>query len=391
MEPDAAVTRYLDRYAEPESQLTEVAGKSWDHVLVIPAHRETAESVHAVWQKLSADFLAIVVINSNIENDDSSVQLARELAETSSPELLLVNKYSAGRTIPVRQGVGLARKIGCDIALSLITSGHVRSSWIHTTDADAVLPEDYFEALPTDDVAMVYPFRHIADEGVALEVSLYDLSLLVYPAGLKQAGSVYAFPTVGSTIACQAQAYARVRGFPRRNTGEDFYLLNKISKLGTIGTTDRTPIELSGRFSDRVPIGTGQAISRIGKLDDALSQYQFDHPDCFQILGDFLQFQEELCTSLPESCRHPDSRVQAWCESSGFVHHYGKKRQQSPSSHVMKKFLDDWFDGLRTRQFIHSIRDHSLGTVNATTLCRHYNIAGTDLTGLRARLAASIY
>jgi hypothetical protein len=40
--------------------------------------------------------------------------------------------------LPHKEGVGLARKIGCDIALSLYERGTLKSRWLHTTDADAI-------------------------------------------------------------------------------------------------------------------------------------------------------------------------------------------------------------------------------------------------------------
>ena len=42
------------------------------------------------------------------------------------------------------QGVGLARKIGCDIALKLYHSDVVKTAWIFTTDADVILPNELF-------------------------------------------------------------------------------------------------------------------------------------------------------------------------------------------------------------------------------------------------------
>ena len=45
-------------------------------------------------------------------------------------------------------------------------------------------------------------------------------------------------------------------GFPRRNATEDFYILNKLAKVGSIARLAGTPVILEGRLSDRVPIGT---------------------------------------------------------------------------------------------------------------------------------------
>ena len=52
---------------------------------------------------------------------------------------------------------------------------------------------------------------------------------------MKYARSPYAFHTIGSTMAVSANHYAKVRGFPKREAGEDFYLLNKLAKVKTLG------------------------------------------------------------------------------------------------------------------------------------------------------------
>ncbi len=74
---------------------------------------------------------------------------------------------------------------------------------------------------------------------VFLATQLYELSLRYYVAGMKFARSPYAFHTIGSSMAVSPVHYARVRGFPKREAGEDFYLLNKLAKLGSVLELDR--------------------------------------------------------------------------------------------------------------------------------------------------------
>ena len=64
--------------------------------------------------------------------------------------------------------------------------------------------------------------------------ALYELRLHHYVLGLEYAGSPYAYHTLGSCLAVKADAYAQVRGFPKRAGAEDFYLLNKLAKLGAM-------------------------------------------------------------------------------------------------------------------------------------------------------------
>ena len=76
---------------------------------------------------------------------------------------------------------------------------------------------------------------------------LYEYSLRYYVAGLTYAQSPYAFHTIGSTMAVNAEHYASVRGFPRREAGEDFYLLNKLAKVGSVHTLEENNAMRSDR------------------------------------------------------------------------------------------------------------------------------------------------
>ena len=146
---------------------------------------------------------------------------------------------SKGLDLPSKTGVGLARKIAADVALKLISDGKIKTTWVHCTDADVILPTDYF--IFTNKIqncsAAIYPYFHKQEHDDELRkksMLLYELSLRHYVNGLLYAKSNYAHHTIGSTIAVDLEAYAKVRGFPARESGEDFYILNKLSKIGRI-------------------------------------------------------------------------------------------------------------------------------------------------------------
>ena len=109
---------------------------------------------------------------------------------------------------------------------------------------------------------------------------------------MKYARSPYAFHTIGSTMAVNAFHYAKVRGFPRRQAGEDFYLLNKLAKVGAIRQlseeTECESIDIAARLSDRVPFGTGAATGKIMELEDPAREYLFYHPAVFGLLRGWL-------------------------------------------------------------------------------------------------------
>ena len=189
------VAQYLQRYAEPSATL-EVPG-THRRALVIPVKDEPEIPAVAV----APDVLKIVVVNDQAE----------------------LPKIPGAFVVDARaeRGVGLARKIGCDLALSLWTRGQLREPWIHTTDADAVPPAEAFDADPPDAVALSLPLWHepCGDPRIDRATVLYEVWLRYYVAGLGWAGSPWAFLTVGSAMAMRAEAYAAVRGVPRREAG----------------------------------------------------------------------------------------------------------------------------------------------------------------------------
>jgi len=418
----SVIEKYLDQYAEEEAQdLTLPA--SYDHSLVIPAHQETLSSLKAVWQNIPEhiSLLVTIVVNSSKSSSNSEIRLFDDLmnedqitelrpgtyliSKSAGPDLIIIDRFSEKRTINNLQGVGLARKIGCDVTLQLYHSNCINSPWLRNTDADAVLPTDYFDIEISDVSGFLYPFRHLPGSLESnslcqqpleeqLATSLYDLSLLYYPAGLRQAGSIYGFPSVGSTLCCTAKAYAQIRGFPKRNTGEDFYLLNKLCKVGPVKAIDCSPIELSSRLSTRVPIGTGQAIARISDLSDPIHEFQFEHPDCFKRLHDFLRQLSQIADSGDTEVLDQDQTISFYVKTSGLRSLIEKKLEVQRRPEVRLKFMMDWFDALRTRQFIHAVRDRDCGSVSLEELTRYFDVkesAEAAIATLRYQFANRIY
>jgi hypothetical protein len=257
----------------------------WDHALVIPARRETIACLDAAVDPAARDaVLCVLVVNASddpIDQRDGARLLAdveghpkrwrgegMSLHRVGSLDVLIIDCVRGARRFGPEDGVGLARKIGADLVLRLQQLGVLRWPWIHCTDADARLPAEHFDRVTKAEpnvVATVAPFWHVpgddprADEATAR----YELTLRYYVAGLRSAGSPFAFHTIGSLISVSCSAYASARGFPRRQAGEDFYLLNKLAKLGTVRELDGAPVEIRSRRSARVPFGTGPAVEAL--------------------------------------------------------------------------------------------------------------------------------
>jgi hypothetical protein len=385
--------KYLQRHAEAEARplLDYRTPHAWHQVLVIPAYREPADFA-AQLQQLALrqpGLLIILVLNRPDSDSDCRCNDAlrnallnfplEDTLPTSNAALLQLAPHShlllveRPDPLPADQGVGLARKLGCDLALALAANKTLCSHWIHSSDADAILPEDYFEASTKTSkaVALTFPFIHRLPEAprARLAMQLYELRLHYYVLGLQRAGSPYAYHSLGSCLAIDTSAYARVRGFPKRSGAEDFYLLNKVAKLGAVARPPCAPIELAPRLSSRVPFGTGPALAQLAELQQVESATLFYHPHSFTLLGRVLtaiaaiqqpaQARQQLQQKLAQS---PVAlRVLDELGLDKFLHHAAN---HSADQAGFGRHFKQWFDGFRTLKFIHCVREQGFADLN---------------------------
>jgi hypothetical protein len=363
------VRRYLARYAQPEiAALEDLDTDGHARVLVIPCYDEPPEFLDDLLPANARDLLVIVVVNApdNAPRDAraGSVRLLEKLrGATSRPlsvvaysrprniQLLVIDRVSDDRLVPYRQGVGLARKIGADCALALICANRVHSEWIYVTDADVYLPRDYLRTPMPESGTALFPFRHVSqDPRLQTRAELYELHLRYYVNRLAHARSPYAYHTLGSTTAVHALAYAKVRGYPRRNAGEDFYLLNKLAKVDTIHELDAPPIAIQARRSNRVPFGTGVALE---KIPDSAQTYTSYASASFEMLREVLASLDAVAAGEPWQ---GSAEADAALEALGFFRALDNAQRQNRSPVTLGKALHQWFDGFRTLRFIHQCR-----------------------------------
>ncbi|MGI9284688.1 MAG: hypothetical protein ACR2P1_04815 [Pseudomonadales bacterium] len=390
-----ALANYLSNYAEPHSQQFGDFPYSYDYACVVPCCEESEDFLLQNRQVFDeASSLVIVVINEATSEKTNTNNLAlhkfirtsyTDLWESKDESLTLLNSgkqshllcvdaYTAGRQLPAQQGVGLARKIGADIACQLYYAGKIAKPWIFTTDADVVLPLDYFNATAnvSQAAAFIFSYQHSrpSDPKQALAIDLYDYSLRYYTSALQWAGSPYAFQTVGSTLAIHAEHYAKVRGFPKRSAGEDFYILNKLRKTGAIVSLNEPVIKVSARISNRTPFGTGAALSQIMELENPEHDYVFYHPKVFELLRQFLH-------ALPDIWQQANPAISEAIENEKLLHVLQSLDIESGIQHAIThsktlegflKHMHDWFDAFRTLKLIHGLRDAYYPSINIMEL-----------------------
>ena len=321
---------------------------------------------------------------------------------------LIIDRASELWRFHEKEGVGLARKIGADVALAMISQGLVSNPFINNTDADAELPADYFQAsikqenptprnLQTGEkvAAIVRPFQHVLrssepepkpehgpsdhneahaeayTEAHTEAILLYEISLHYYVNRLIHAESPYGYHTVGSTISVSARNYALVRGMPKRLAGEDFYLLNKLAKTGSVITSEGEPIKLDARVSHRTPFGTGSSIERISFLKRPIEDYTYYQPIIFDLLKTFLGHTSDIWREAQISSIFREAPyLEAWGIETGVFTEIEKQKKRIKSEQVFLKFIHDWFDGFRTLKFVHYMRDNHFPSKPINWVCQ---------------------
>jgi hypothetical protein len=425
--------KYLREYAEPGTESVQdiPGGEPWQQVVVIPVCNESSQILRPLPPGPGRSLMILVVNESetaasnvsaaNLEFSAALQARFRKLWQSthsagltlyrdpeSTRDVLLVNRFSKGRKLPAKGGVGHARKIGADLSACLFHQRRIRSPWIHCSDADVRLPQRYFscstqlsDSSASDTVALLYPFRHspaagklVTTEGgdetadeqqkrIMRATQLYEFSLRYYVAGLAYADSPYAFHTIGSTLAVNAVHYAKVRGFPRRNAGEDFYLLNKLSKLGAVrqlsAEEDCEPIEIAARLSDRVPFGTGAATAKITQLEDPAREYLFYNPSVFALLrlwlGSQVAFWRVRSSDTEAILSQLDLQILIGpLEELGASKALQHALRQSADAVQFQRQMHTWFDAFRTLKFIHYLRDHHFPSIGFEVLATDENL-----------------
>ncbi|HWZ88220.1 MAG TPA: hypothetical protein VNW92_05200 [Polyangiaceae bacterium] len=403
MSPGAEhAAHYLARYAEPEARLGAAVERAYSAALVVPVCRESLGFLAGYQQALSDSagrVLLVVVVNAaegasaetHAENQRLLADLALGfpdrallrvpgvsteawLARAEQYDLLWLDRASVGARLPRGEGVGMARKLGADLAAWLWSRGQLDCPQLGCGDADAVLPSDYFARLASDaaepewSTALIWPFQHEPGGDGAIDAAtvLYEISLRYYVLGLSAAGSPYAYQSVGSSLSFDATAYASVRGVPKRAAAEDFYLLDKLAKVGPLRRAAGAPIRLRARASERVPFGTGRRTREIAECSAQGLGFELYSPELFRALEAVLVGLNAVADSAQPGAlqsavaeRVPDlsNAVRSALERLKVFAALAAAVSQAPKGAVLRRRLHTWFDALRTLRFMHLLRD----------------------------------
>jgi len=355
-------------------------GRAFHTAVVIPALTEhdnlpaTLETLSANPAGLLEQTLILVVVNQRSDADDAEkddnlatlAELPGWKQRFGLESLHWVDAASPGRELPPKQGVGLARKIGLDLALPHLDHREGDPPLI-CLDADTLVQPDYLAAIATHfsisnagGAAIPYRHRPAADPAGQAAIDRYELFLRVYVLGLELAGSPYAFHTVGSAMACTSSAYCAAGGMNRRLAGEDFYFLQQVHKTSGVASLTGTIVHPSPRSSRRVPFGTGRAVG--DQLADGEGRLLFYQPVLFDILGEWLKCVTEYGAAdgsmLLRRAGDISGQLREYLEQAGFRQAWDNLLRNNRDEKRLMASFHSWFDAFRTMRLMHHMTDN---------------------------------
>ncbi len=387
------VKKYLDKFSSQNYSAECTAEKNFEIIVVVPAICEY-ENIQKLLNSLTANdefmlskTLILFIINEDESSNKSvslynqkSLQYLRDLiTKYSSTEnfgdsisrkkinIALVDAASEGKRMSGKNsGVGFARKVGMDIALTKFDYNCESKKILVCLDADCEVEQNYLKAIyyafNESDMRCGYvKFEHrlTNNNDYDLAVICYEIFLRYYVLGLKYAGSPFAFHTIGSTMVCDYESYIDVQGMNKRKAAEDFYFMEKLAKKFSISEISETTVYPSARESWRVPFGTGQRIGRF--LSKRQNEYVLYSPNSFKTLKEwnnfFFQNSERSVESYLIKSAEINEHLLSFLNYNDF--NTGMKKiienSKSDSQFELQKKL--WFDGFKTLKFIHYLRD----------------------------------
>ncbi len=388
------VKAYLEKYGLSGWNAETAKDKKYNNIVVIPAIHEyenilrLINSISQIDNKYLKETLFLFVINNSaevseeIQNDNQqSLELfksilRKDLSKYSiSKEIIedgfsigFIDASSSGKGLPEKDaGVGLARKIGMDIALTLFNYQSNSKKIIICLDADCTVERNYLTEIVNECNSKNISAGHVQYEHILPEdeiekkaIICYEIFLRYYTLGLKYAQSQFAFTFIGSTMFCDVESYCMIGGMNKRKAAEDFYFLEKLAKVTTIRKVDSTKVYPASRPSWRVPFGTGQRINRF--IENSRDEYLLYNTQSFIILKKWLDvFNANLINDAKELMAKADGidpKLFTFLKDNSFENNWNRILENSKTKGQISKQKIMWFDGFKTMKLIHYLRDN---------------------------------
>ncbi len=387
------IQKYLDKFASSKWSFYSTKNQKYKTVVVIPALFEF-ENIKQLVKSLSendetyfSETLILFVVNNlkssseDVKNDNkNSLEFLKKLSHKSIDGINsklnfdVIDASSDNFELDEKDGgVGLARKIGMDLSLTLFDYESKSQNIIVCLDADCTVKSNYLTTIRNNfnqnSINAGYVnFLHSSNNLLENETAIinYEIFLRYYVLGLKYANSPYAYHSIGSTMICNAESYVKVQGMNKRKAAEDFYFMEKLSKITPIIKIDGTAVFPSSRGSWRVPFGTGQRVNRF--LENTQNEYLLYSPKSFTVLKKWINifFSTKILSAeiYLQEAKMINNSLFNFLIDNNFQNNWNKITQNSSSQKQIQKQKQIWFDGFKTLKLIHFLRDVEFPQIN---------------------------
>ena len=395
----AKVLSYLSKHLIKNYAIEWQSKNGINNVIVIPAIAEY-DNIKVLLKSLTendpaffpSSLILFVINNSPVFGDEvkkdnlKSLTLLRSIIDANndsdfSREIInsglqigLIDASSQGKELNTKQaGVGLARKIGMDLSLTIFDYSTDTKKLIICLDADCTVSQTYLTNIINDfnknDLSVaVVNFEHpvCGTDDYNAAIICYEIFLRYYVSGLVFANSNYAFHSIGSTMMCDHNAYMKIGGMNKRKAAEDFYFLEKLAKNYPINKIDSATVYPSKRSSWRVPFGTGQRVTRF--LSKTQDEYLLFDPAEFEVLKEWLEIYNSDAISDPQEILNFAKEIHTELYNFLLQNNYPKQWEKILSNTKSGRQLSYqrkiWFDGFKTLKLIHHLRDTAFPRLN---------------------------
>ena len=372
--------RYIQNNIVYPPFIKEVVSPSLSMIVMIPClnEPEIIRTLESVWACEPVDsYCEVLVIVNDSESSPEPVKAINrktftqllEWKQVNDRSNLVLHPFYAPSVQAKFAGAGMARKIGMDEVIRRFNAINRPEGIIISLDSDCLVSSNYLKNIETvfsknkSCFAATINFRHrfeeMDDHRQEAGIRLYEDYLHYYKQALDFAGFPNSIYTIGSAFAVRAEAYVKQGGMNRRQAGEDFYFLHKLTKLGQLTEITDAFVYPSGRVSDRVPFGTGAAMTKwMNFTEDLALTYNFaaflDLKKLFDSVVLLFKCNSthyaEILTSLPAT-------VQEYLSSISFEEKLSEINRNSATPESFRKRFFQVFDAFQVLKFLNMVHE----------------------------------
>ena len=384
MHPPEKVRKYLSKQYLNKWKIYPYNLTLFKNIIIIPALDELA-NLKLLLDSISQNELIylrktlILIVVNNIKGtsryiytgNNETIKFLKDKISQSKDKFNIgyIDASSPGLELPEKHaGVGMARKIGMDLALEHFDYSNPSPNLLICLDADCTVNRIYLKSIISQfdknslhSATAIFEHPMTDDKNVNEAIVNYEIFLRYYVLGLIYAKSKFAHLSVGSTIVCDVESYVKVGGMNKRKGGEDFYLLNELAKITEIAKISGAIVYPSSRISERVPFGTGPRIKRF--ISGSHDEYELYSPKTFELLKSWLEIyyqylkDDNSISETIEKMKKINPGISQFLISQKFEKDWNNILKNSRSKSQIDKQKLIWMDGFRTLKMIHYLRD----------------------------------